>query len=94
LTRSQGWEGVCYDIPTWSSSIKKYFAPFSFSNALEALQYGQYDLEKTTTLFSSMIFCALVLAADMVAGVTLEEPRRRRRKDAMVAVFFGESLLA
>lgn len=48
-------------------------------------------MEKTTTLFSSMIFCALVFAEDMVAGETAaeEEPKRRRRRDAMVAVFLG-----
>ncbi len=33
--------------PTWSSSMVKYFAPFSVRRALVALQYGQYDLLKT-----------------------------------------------
>ena len=36
------------DIPTWSNSIKKYLAPMSASNCLEALQYGQYDLLNIT----------------------------------------------
>jgi hypothetical protein len=37
-----------------------------------------------------MIFWALVFAEDMVAGDVWEkEPKRRRRKDAMVAVLEG-----
>lgn len=38
-----------------------------------------------------MIFCALAVAADMAAGETTaeEKPKRRRTRDAMVAVFLG-----
>jgi hypothetical protein len=64
------------------------------------LQYGQYDLEKTTTLFSSMILCALALAAAMLTGKTETPtdgvPKRRRRREAMVggvllSVFTGDN---
>lgn len=44
-----------------------------------ALQYGQYDLEKTTTPLSLMIPCALDFASAMAAG-EIEGPKNRRRR--------------
>lgn len=45
--------------PTWSSSMIYGFAPWSLSRDLVALQYGQYDLEKTaiTLLISMLSLC-------------------------------------
>ena len=57
-----------------------------------ALQYGQYDLEKTTTLLSSMMPWAFDFAADMAAGDTGELPKKRRRSvltKAMVGDLVG-----
>jgi hypothetical protein len=44
------------------------------------LQYGQYDLEKTATALSSMIFSAFVFAADMVPGLFARVKRERRKE--------------
>ena len=43
LVRSQ----LSGHLPTWSNSIMYAFAPISLNSDLVALQYGQYDLEKT-----------------------------------------------
>jgi hypothetical protein len=45
-----------------------------------ALQYGHHDLEKTATAFSSMIFSALVFAADMVPGLWARVKRLRMKE--------------
>lgn len=53
-----------------------------------ALQYGQYDFEKTTTALLSMSFWALSFAADMMAG-DVGEPKKRRRSVCEKAMMGG-----
>lgn len=60
--------------------MRKYFACFSSSRLLVALQYGQYDFEKTTTLLPSIICWAFCFAADMAAGDAGGEPKNKRRR--------------
>lgn len=62
------------------------FAPTSLRRDLVALQYGQYDLEKTATALLSMISCAFALAAMMVLGLAERAPLKKVRRKLMVAV--------
>jgi len=50
---------------------------------LVARQYGQYDFENTATGFSSMIFWALVFAADIFAALIGVELKNRRRNEML-----------
>lgn len=45
-----------------------------------ALQYGQYDLEKTATALSSMMPWAFVIAADIVFGLLARVKKERRNE--------------
>lgn len=65
------------------------FAPTSLNRDLVALQYGQYDLEKTATALLSMISCAFALAAMMVLGLAERAPLKKVRMKLMVAVVEG-----
>lgn len=56
------------------------FTPSSLNSDLVALQYGQYDLEKTATALSSMMPWALVLAADMAAGLEARALLKKERR--------------
>ena len=52
-----------------------------------ARQYGQYDLEKTTTEFSSMICWAFCFAADIATGEVVDcdkKDRARFRRGAKI----------
>jgi hypothetical protein len=55
------------------------------NNTLLALQYGQCDLENTTTPCSLIIFCALVFAAAIAGSrMAVKELKSRANRDEMV----------
>lgn len=72
--------------------MARNLAPLSDSSFFASRQYGQYDLEKTATGFSSMMDCTFVLVADMVAGLGARVKKWRRKE--MVAVGWGVAVLA